>query len=211
MELSSDLRCNVRKRIVAAICGPSPDHESPYSLDNYLGFWAREVRKIAVLAPSLTQPQISNLILSTFETLKANTAKTRRELETNLYQSSLSLELSCRLMLMTSCQTPGTVGGDNFRPRWSDDETLPQYISRVYPRSSSPPDDARNQPVLLSKLGADFLTRYANIDIRWTERLTDHLTLQKGSDWKSLYVFAHPGFLLRTLEASDSQGDAITW
>jgi len=206
MELSLDPHHSGRERIVAAICGPTTDYESPYSLDRYLEYWAREVRHATVLG---AQTEIEKSIIPTFEVLKSNTNKTRHVLENELHQSPLALDLCCRLMLMTGCQTPGTVGGDIFRPRWRDDENLGQYISRVYPRASSPADDSRNQPVSLNKLGADFLTRYAHIDIRWTDRLTDHLTLLKGSDWKSLYVFAHPSFLLRSLEAVATQREPL--
>lgn len=117
-----------------------------------------------------------------------------------------ALRLALRVTFMTACVTPGrwaTTGQGIFRPTWKDTETLADFITRVYP-TADPPQES--QPISVGKLSVAYLERYACIQIKWTDRLSDHLTFMKGADWKSLYVFAHPAWLkmgLDTLERDD--------
>ncbi|RYP20572.1 hypothetical protein DL765_002729 [Monosporascus sp. GIB2] len=175
----------------------NPGNESNPRLESYFGYCHREMRQAAVLAGN--RVEWFNSILSAFDVLKSNHDKPKRDLGSPSLDLSV-MDLGLRLMLMTGCRAPGTVGGDVFRPRWKDHESLVQYIGRVYPRSDAPPDGRGGQLLSLHKLGADYLKSCANVDIRWTDHLTDHLLLLKGSDWKTLYVFAHPAFIFQSLQ-----------
>jgi hypothetical protein len=117
-----------------------------------------------------------------------------------------ALHLAVRITYLTACVTPGrwtTTGQGIFRPTWKDTESLAEFMSRVYPRAQPPQESLR---INVGKFSAAYLERYASIRLRWTDRLSDHLTFMKGGDWKSLYVFAHPAWLkagLDTLEKDD--------
>lgn len=177
----------------AAATETSPD------LDSFFRYCQREMRQAA----SLAEVRVEQLdaILSTFDVLKSGHDKPRRDLSTLLTNQS-AMDLSLRLMLMTGCSSEQTIGGDVFRPRWKEHESLPQYLSRVYPVNDVPPGGrgGGSQSLSLHKLSVDYLKSYADINIQWTHHLTDHLLLLKGSDWKTLYVFAHPAFILKSLE-----------
>lgn len=193
----------MKNRIISAIWGVPNDTGSLYKLDSYFENYKREMRHAAALV--LRQAEQHDSVIYSFNTIKSNIDKPKRGLE-KLQQNSPVVDLGLRLMFMTPCQTPGMIGGDIFRPRRKADESLGQYIERVYSQCASPSEDVRNQPVFLSKLNADLLRRHANAEIRWTDHLTDHLPLLKGSDWKSLYIFANPAFILRSLETLVAKG-----
>lgn len=116
------------------------------------------------------------------------------------------LHLALRITFLTTCVTPGrwsTTGQGIFRPAWKDTETLVQVITRVYP-TARPPQESR--PLSMTKLTAGYLEKYASVEIKWTDKLSDHLTFLKGADFKSLYIFKHPAWLktgLDTLERDD--------
>lgn len=133
-------------------------------------------------------------IISTFKIIRDKAQLQKSTLEETLRDPSI-LDLAVRLMFMTGCQVPGAIGGDIFRPRWRSNESFGCYLRRVYPLSKPWTDDAQNQSISLNKLSANYLKGHANVDIRWTDHLTDPMLLLKGSDWKSVYVFAHPAFI----------------
>lgn len=197
-----------RNNVVDLIWGSQDDPGVTYTLHNYVQYCVRELERASIfIGPTRADNESS--VAQAINILKANTFRPRTSIEREHGITPVKLDIACRVMLMTACQTPGTVGGDIFRPRWKPDESLCQYIHRIYPESPSPPEEARKQPVSLFKFGADFLTRYTDIDIRWTDRLTDHLILIKGPTWKSLHVFAHPSFLLKSLETIGMEERAI--
>ena len=198
-----------KQKIERSIWGTTSSLGGKYNpkLESYFGYCHREMRQAAALAGN--RVEWFNAILSAFDILKSNHDKPKRGLGGPALDLSV-IDLGLRLMLMTGCQAPGTYGGDVFRPQWKDDESLVQYIGRVYPRSDVPPDGRGSQSLSLYKLSADYLKSCANVDIRWTDHLTDHLLLLRGSDWKTLYVFAHPAFIFKSLQTLDDAGSERT-
>ncbi|KAK4209730.1 hypothetical protein QBC37DRAFT_429942 [Rhypophila decipiens] len=146
-------------------------------------------------------------VLSAIALLKSSHDKPKKELISH-FDNATTVDLSLRLMLMTSCSPTGSAGEDIFRPWWKDHETLAQYMQRIYPRYDASTAGNGSQPISLRKLSADYLKTYAGIRIQWTNHLTDHLLLLKGSNWKSVHIFAHPAFLLRSLQSLSSLSQA---
>ncbi|KAI1258454.1 hypothetical protein F5Y18DRAFT_444567 [Xylariaceae sp. FL1019] len=187
----------VKQEVAMTIWGDLGPETDLKNLDPYFEYFTKETKHAALL--SNERVRNNSVMMSAFVALKSNPNMTKEQLDA-MCGDAVVTGLAVRLMFMTSCHTPGTLGGDIFRPVWKRDETLCQYIDRIYPRCDPTPDGSQSQPIFMHRLTADFLKRYANIDIRWTERLSDHLLLMKGSDWKSLYLFSHPGFLTTSLE-----------
>ncbi|KAI1328411.1 hypothetical protein F5Y16DRAFT_398344 [Xylariaceae sp. FL0255] len=187
----------IKQEIATTLWGLSASQTDLDRLGPYFDYYKNETRHAALLSKKHVQSH--KAIMSSLGALKENSNATKEELD-SICGNAVVTDLAVRLMLMTSCQTPGTIGGDIFRPLWKSDETLCQYIHRIYPRYDPPSDGSQSQPIYMHKLTADFLKSYVNIDIRWTDRLSDHLLLLKGSDWKSLYLFSHPAFLTTSLE-----------
>jgi len=122
--------------------------------------------------------------------------------------STAALELAVRVMFLTACKyaSQETIGGGLFHPRWNDSESLAVYISRVYPRTSNQPALQDVRPIRVEKLAVGYLKTYAKLQLVWTHRLSDHLTLLKRSNQKTLYIFRHPAFLKVSLETLDAHG-----
>lgn len=118
--------------------------------------------------------------------------------------SVASVESALRMMLMTECESEGTVAmGSGNIYRWDNSETLVDYLGRVYTQST--PTDVPKDPIDHTKLRCYILTKDAGIKIQQTEKLSDHLYLNCGSRTKILYVFSHKAFLecsRETLKAS---------
>ncbi|KAK3306102.1 uncharacterized protein B0T15DRAFT_372454, partial [Chaetomium strumarium] len=84
---------------------------------------------------------------------------------------------------------------------WKPDETLAAFVDRVYPRWAAPVDDRRSTSIAVGRITAHALAADARIRIEWTDRLTDHLELLVGADWKTVYVFRYPCYLKMCLKA----------
>jgi len=188
------------ERAIWGIAGAN--HASAPSLDCFFRYCQSEMRHAVVLAEESAERL--NSVLFALDLLKSKYNTPKRELSV-LHGDQSVIDLSVRLMLMTGCQAPGTIGGDIFRPRWRSEESLIQYMGRVYPQYDLS-EGRGNQPLSLHKLSAHYLKRCANIDVQWTDHLTDHLLLLKGSDWKTLYVFAHPAFIFKSLQVLSDAG-----
>ncbi|KAI1125909.1 hypothetical protein F5Y10DRAFT_246127 [Nemania abortiva] len=157
-------------------------------------------------------------IIATIRALRQCPGKRKSELrsdsESISIHSSSSLDspnfdLVVRCVFLTACSPPGssTMGGDSiFRPRWKESESLERYLARVFPITKAPQQDLAS--FRLGKLSANYLRSFAYVQIRWTDKLSDHLILLKGEGWKSLYLFRHPGFLKVSLDVlSDADED----
>jgi hypothetical protein len=143
--------------------------------------------------------------------LKGNPQKARQELKAILSNAAnhntlsaaididAALDLTVQLMFMTACQSQNTYNivatMQIFRPKWREQESLGQFVERVFPRCDVPDEGSRNVTIRAHKLTAHYLKRYLNIQIQWTDHLSDHLLFQKGDSWKSLYLFCHPSIL----------------
>lgn len=121
------------------------------------------------------------------------------------------LDLAVRCIFLTACSPPGTIsigGGSIFRPRWKDNESLEEYLKRVFPISRSPQQDLA--VFRLGKLCASYLHVYSSVQVEWTDFLSDHLILLRGEGWKKLYIFRHPGFLKVSLDTLRSDDEDMT-
>ncbi|KAK3314078.1 hypothetical protein B0H66DRAFT_643524 [Apodospora peruviana] len=187
-------------RIENSIWGTGATSRSSSQLDWFFKYCHHEMGQAGVM-PEMRVEQL-DAVLTALGILKSDHNKPKREL-CSLLSNPLVVDLSVRLMLATGCRAQATIGGDIFRPRWKDHESLVQYIIRVYPQHDGISESAAGrggQPISLRKLSADYLRAYADINIRWTEHLTDHLLLKKGPRWKNLYLFKHPAFILKSLQ-----------
>ncbi|KXH38120.1 hypothetical protein CNYM01_12111 [Colletotrichum nymphaeae SA-01] len=94
-----------------------------------------------------------------------------------------SVECAVRMMLMTECETEGTIAiGSRNVYRWGGSETLVDYLSRIYTQSTS--SNVYKDPIDLKKLRCHVLTR-------------DTVCRPRT---KVLLVFSHKAFLEHSLE-----------
>jgi hypothetical protein len=168
------------------------------SMAPYFEYYRQEVRSSIIFS----RPPIHTHedALEVFQLLKANATKPKTAVPATK-GAAAALDLGVRTMLVTACKTPGTFGGDVFNPVWRTDETLAAFIDRVYPRWVAPMDDRRSTVISVARITAHALTADARIRIEWTDRLTDHLELLVGADWKTIYVFRYPCYLKMCLKA----------
>jgi hypothetical protein len=176
----------------------------------FFEYYRQEVRSSVIFSrpPIYTHEDA----LQIFELLKANVSQPKAAISVPNGAAG-ALDLGVRTMLVTACRTPGTFGGDVFNPVWKADETLATFVNRVYPRWLAPIDDRRNTAIAVNRMTAHALTSDARIRIEWTDRLTDHLELLVGADWKTIYVFGYPCYLkmcLKALQASKPELDQDT-
>ncbi|KAI0486533.1 hypothetical protein F4859DRAFT_528243 [Xylaria cf. heliscus] len=133
----------------------------------------------------------------------------REVIKTSDTPNEVIFDLLARCVFLTACSSPSALGGGSiFRLRWKDSESLERYLARVYPTSKTPNQDLAT--FRLGKLNASYLQLFANIQIKWTNNLTDHLTLLKGDTWKSLYVFRHPGFIKVCLDTLSADNENLS-
>jgi len=203
IELASYFRKDLTdetKDEILGVFGAGAGTISVESMTPYFDYYQRETLASTILTPSPIKShedvaEIFKLMKTSFNVSKATILTQHSE------RTPAALDLSVRTMLMTACRTPGSFGGDVFNPSWKSEETLEQFINRVYPRWPAPTDDTRHTPISVSKLAADCLARDTRITIQYTERLTYHLELRVGADWKTLYLFKYPCYLRMCLEA----------
>lgn len=134
------------------------------------------------------------------EKRKSELQDSESELSVKRLQAPI-LDLAVRCMFLTTCSSPSTMmvrGTSIFRPRWKDSECLEEYLRRVFPMSRPPQQDLAT--FRLGKLRASYLQTYSNIQLHWTDHLSDHLILLKAEGWKRLYIFQHPEFLKVSLD-----------
>jgi hypothetical protein len=173
--------------------------ESLVSMAPYFEYYRREM-KSSTIFPS---PPIHTHegALQVFKLLKAHATQAKSAIPAP-QGAAAALDLGVRALLMTACKTPGTFGGNVFNPVWKADETLAAFVDRVYPRWVTPVDDRRGTTVIaLGRMTAHALSTESRIDIQWTDRLTDHLELLVGANWKTIYIFRYPCYLKTCLEA----------
>lgn len=192
------------------------------SMSPYFEYYRRETLSSTILSPPPIQShQDIAVIFRLIKTSIAIPKATVLSLHSNW--TPAALDLTVRAMLMTACRIPGSSGADIFNPSWKPNETLEQFINRAYPKGSTPGGNIRNQPVSISKLAANRLAHDTRVTIRYTDRLTDHLELRVGTDWKTVYLFKYPCYLRMCLEAlqkdrpnlnhsaNESLGLYVTW
>ena len=167
----------------------------------FFNYYRQEVKSSVILTP----PPIRShqAVIHVLELLKANATRPKAAIPLP-DGAAAALDLGVRVMLVTACKSPGTVGGDVFNPVWKGDETLERFIDRVYPRWTAPTEERRNATISVANLTAQFLTHDARIRIEWTDRLTDHLELLVGANWKTIYVFRYPSYLKMCLKSLSS-------
>ena len=202
--------------VVDAIWGPTTTkiegRDRLKSLRRYLKYCDEERSFTLSRNPdTFDEARLDNLI----QHVKANGQHSRREImarqteDLGLLTPGAAFDLVVRLALLTACISASqeTIGGDLFRPRWNESESLAGYIARVYPRTKQPPQDVRS--LRIDKLSASYLTNYASLDLAWTHHLTDHLTLLKRHNKKTLYIFRHPAFLAVSLSTLAADSPAL--
>jgi hypothetical protein len=204
---------NVRSDLISALWGISSfDSDWKDRLEHWFQFYAEETRSAAVLykqdntVESAVAPRSHDDIVNVIKFLKDNSDKARRSLKTSLWNSAalglavldfeFSLSLVFQLMFMTAYRSVHTMkqikGGQIFKPLWKEDESLKDFIFKIFPQNTL---KAVDKPIQIQKLSVFQLRRFAKVEIRWTIYLSDHLTLQRTEKGKELYVFNHAGFL----------------
>ncbi|KAK8024336.1 hypothetical protein PG993_012402 [Apiospora rasikravindrae] len=139
----------------------------------------------------------------------------RAELHRNLRNQDTSpfpesaLDLTIRIMFAIATLPDSAIGGQLFRPRWKSEESIAALVDHVFPRrlpSDIAPDSQR---IKMQKLSLGYVTQYIQVEIQWTDYLSDHLLLSTGVNWKRLYVFRHPAFIRAALRHLEGKG-AVT-
>ncbi|KAI0199323.1 hypothetical protein F4808DRAFT_432787 [Astrocystis sublimbata] len=188
------------------IWGPSPDAEHAKARNEMLSTFFAHFEE-----EQQFEKVLENEIVPAIRLLKRYPEKMRRDLRVDCERAATGdiLDLLVRCMFLTASSGPSSLGGGSiFRPRWKDSENLERYLTRVLPVSKAPNQDLAT--FRLAKLSASYLQQFADIQMRWTNNLTDHLILLKGEGWKSLYIFRHPGFLKVSLDALNADNENLT-
>jgi len=172
-------------------------------MKHYFGYYRGEMLSSAILRP----PPIDSFpaAIELLELLKSHAREPRKDI-LSLGKRGPSLDVAVRAMLVTACMTPGTYTGDIFNPMWEKQESLVQFIDRVYPKYDPPDED--KSPVTTTKLAAH-VAAGCHIEIEWTGHLTDHLELRVGPNWKRLFVFQFPSYLKMCLGTLKNQSAAL--
>ncbi|KAI1744984.1 hypothetical protein F4680DRAFT_403942 [Xylaria scruposa] len=92
---------------------------------------------------------------------------------------------------------PNSIEPGRSKIQWEDLETLETFIEKAFPKVRADSDVAPLKP---SKLRAMYFQTHANIQLRWTEHLYDHLQLSTSENSKFLKVFQLPCMLEAALE-----------
>jgi hypothetical protein len=223
----------VRATIATAIWGEDEKGEDRLQrLMLFFEYYRRETMTAALSVPKdggLASIQTHAELVTFIALLKENPQKARQEIK-NLFlirasqnTSSVAidvdaaLDLTVRLMFMTACRSQNAYNivatMQIFRPKWKEQESLVQFVERIFPRCEAPEQGSRNVTIRAHKLTAHYLKQYLNIQIQWTDHLSDHLVFQKGDSWKSLYIYGHPSVLevgSETLAEHDLNTDTNT-
>jgi hypothetical protein len=205
----------IRASIATAIWGEDEKSEERLRrLMLFFEYYRRETITVSLAIPKtgeLASIQTHAELIKFISVLKANPQKVRQELKILLSNAAgqkpssvaididAALDLTVRLMFMTACRSQNAYNivatMQIFRPKWKEQESLGQFIERVFPRCDIPDQGSRNVTIRAHKLTAYYLKQYLNVNIQWTDHLSDHLVFQKGDSWKSLYLFCHPSVL----------------
>lgn len=114
------------------------------------------------------------------------------------HEDTAVLDCVVRMMFMTTAQTDYALGGGSISFKWKNNETIVDFLDRVYSRV--PLSSTSDQPINVRNLRAANLTRETGIQIKGTNKLSDHLYLSYGDDSKTLFVFHHRFFLEYSLK-----------
>jgi len=193
-KLSEESRANV-----LACLGVTAAKDSP-ELTAYLNYLQAELRGAERLKPRSTI-QTHDDATQRFELLKSHPRTSKSDIA-KLGPSPpnfTDLDVLVRVFLVTACQSPGTAGGGVTNPSWRGYETLEDYVNRVYPQRP-PSGDGEWETVEAGKLMASYLTSEGRMKIKWTDRLSDHLAIAPGPDWKTVHLFRFPLYLKSCLE-----------
>jgi hypothetical protein len=211
----NDLNDVVKVAIADAIWGDGlGDDESKKRLMHYFRYYLNETTATTVIRTSRRDSrriplQTHGELISFIRLLKQNPLSPRKDLKLD-WQSVTpptteatldldgALDLTVRVMFMAACRSPTAYNvvttGQIFKPSWKDEETLVEFIEKIFPRYELNQGNGA-EPIRIEKLTAHYLKEYANVQIEWTNHFPDHLTLQRTNDGKYLYVFGHAGFL----------------
>lgn len=197
---SEGLSDQIRATIANAIWGEDQmDQEGSQRLMHFFEYYRRETMAATVSTPKckdLARIQTHAELITFISLLKENPQKARQELK-SLFSSvapqntssamidiDAALDLTVRLMFTAACRSQSQFNvittGQVFRPRWKEEESLEQFIERVFPRCEEPDQGSRSVTIRAHKLTAYSLKRYVNVQIKWTDHLSDHLLFHIG-------------------------------
>ncbi|KAF9881568.1 hypothetical protein CkaCkLH20_00714 [Colletotrichum karsti] len=149
---------------------------------------------------SKKKPQADANIQSIINSIKSTPSLAKSAIISAHSETGEQSTIDCvvRMMFMTATKTDYTAFGGFVTVQWRKDETIVDYLDRVYPRL--PVGGQQEQPVNTRHLRANVLMSQAGIRIKPTDKLSDHLYLIYGEDFKTLLVFSHRSFLEYSLK-----------
>lgn len=204
MELKSLETQTARQDIVNAILGPDDITSGPpflgKRLSHFYNHYARE-REILdghVSDRSSAEEQLQKAIASL--TSHVSTSRNLITLDASNLQSGALLDCAVRVMLMTECNTKGRSFGGLKKFTWEDEETLTEFIDRVYCKTLPGAAGADRNLINLDNLKVHTLVKRAGIELQGTDKISDHLTLVCGEGVKIILIFSHQSFLECNLE-----------
>ncbi|KAF0331796.1 hypothetical protein RB213_000779 [Colletotrichum asianum] len=181
------------------------DADRPQRLQKFFDQCTHE--RFLLSGKDLVAPNSAYDIASSIRGIKSNPSITKADLCETTAINAAVLDSTMQLMLMTTCKTDGISLGSSNTFKWRNNETAAGFLDRVYARVPAGP--AYEQLVNVRNLRAYALTRYAGVKIRATEKLSDHLYLIYGDDYKTLLVFSHRSFLEYGLERLENDRDDL--
>ena len=130
-----------------------------------------------------------------------------------------ALDLAVRITFIVSCRRTKKdfISRHIHRPIWNREQSLEAFMTRELPSGTARAWEAAERSRLqnIRTLNAYYLQRHANVKIKWTSNLLDHLFLVIKDGQKTLQLFKHMGFLeigskaLSGQSSSPNVGDSI--
>ncbi|KAK8071175.1 hypothetical protein PG997_011378 [Apiospora hydei] len=120
-----------------------------------------------------------------------------------------ALDLTIRIMFAIATLPDSAIGGQLFRPRWKSEESIAALVDHVFPQRLPSEIAQDSQRIKMQKSSLGYVTQYIQVEIQWTDYLSDQLLMSTGANWKRLYVFRHPAFVRAALRHLEGKG-AVT-
>lgn len=88
----------------------------------------------------------------------------------------------------------GVVEQGGVRILWKETQSLQETVEEIFPLCT-PEDGTSSLPIKKSKMRARYLHDYANVELVWTDDLSQHLRLRTDKVPKQLSIFQYASLL----------------
>ncbi|KAH0439914.1 hypothetical protein CcaCcLH18_02631 [Colletotrichum camelliae] len=206
----------IQETVPNLLWGPDDDGDRQHRLSKFLDECAHEHYVLSEKRPHAAHPDED--IAEIIGKIKSEVPLSKEQLLPNFHDGNAPIvDCVVRMIFMTATKSSYAVGGGLVAYVWKNSETIVDFLDRVYTARSVTmiPD----QPINIRNLRALNMIRHTGIRIQPTNKLSDHLHLIYGDDFKILLVFHHRFFLEYSLQRlkhdrgdlDQSTAEAVRW